>query len=217
VTWDGEIPKPQPFSLPLDFKDRRPEEAAFCGECAERGVLRHEDLEVDSMSRGVRNVAASVSGVTGDVTALPPAVLDNKECRFEPHVQFVAVGRPLAVRNSDGFVHNARILGRSNQEFWNALIAPGKSVETRPFVISGTYTVICDVHPWMKATVIAVKHPFCAVTAPDGAATISGIPPGEGREIVLWHETLGVARLTVDLKPGETIERALTQKTFRKP
>lgn len=217
ITWDGDLPAPRPFAIPADFKERRPDEAEFCGACAARGALRDESLEVEAASHGVRNVAASVLGVPGDPASLPAATLDNFECRFEPRVSFAAVGKTLTVKNSDTFAHNARIVGRGNQEFWNAILAPGKDGTTRPFVVAGTYAVVCDVHPWMKATVIAVKHPFCAITGPDGAAEMTGVPAGAEREIVLWHESLGTARTKVTVEAGKTAEVALTQKAFKAP
>jgi plastocyanin len=201
--------------VPEDFQKRRPEEGAFCGECAERGVLRHEELEVDPGTRGIRNVAAAIAGLPGDPSSLPKAVLDNKDCRFEPRIQFVAVGATLGVKNSDGFTHNARILGRGNQEFWNAIIAPGTESPTRPFVVAGTYTAICDVHPWMKATVIATKHPYCAITGADGIAVIDKVPAGQEWEVTLWHESLGTARAKIAVEAGKRASWPVTPRRFK--
>ena len=51
--------------------------------------------------------------------------------------------------------------------------------------------VKCNQHPWMKAYVGVLKHPFFAVSAEDGSFTISGVPPGT-YTVVAWHEGPGV-------------------------
>ena len=38
--------------------------------------------------------------------------------------------------------------------------------------------VKCNVHPWMRAYIGVVGHPFFAVTGDDGTFTIKGLPPG---------------------------------------
>ena len=47
--------------------------------------------------------------------------------------------------------------------------------------------VKCNQHPWMKAYVAVLKHPFAAVSAEDGSFTIKGVPPGT-YTVVAWHE-----------------------------
>src|SRR6185295_6171967 len=46
----------------------------------------------------------------------------------------------------------------------------------------------CFMHPWMVAYVHVMDHPFYAVTGPDGAFTLKGLPPGE-YEITTLHES----------------------------
>ncbi len=215
VVYDGAPPPRKPFAVPADFAERRPEEAAFCGDCAKAGRLVDESLLVSPEGRGIRNVAVSVQNVPGDVKELPAANLDNHECRFEPRVGFVAVGSTVLVKNSDTFAHNARIFGRGNQEVWNAIVAPGKSAPTRPFIVTGTYSVICDVHPWMRATIIATRHPWVGVTGDDGRARIRGIPATGKTELVLWHEKLGTARVQVDLAGAEETRLTVQHTAFR--
>jgi len=47
--------------------------------------------------------------------------------------------------------------------------------------------VKCNQHPWMKAYVGVLKHPFFAVSGEDGSFTIKGVPPGK-YTVVAWHE-----------------------------
>ena len=47
--------------------------------------------------------------------------------------------------------------------------------------------VKCNQHPWMKAYIGVMKHPFFAVSDDDGAFEIKGVPPGT-YTVVAWRE-----------------------------
>lgn len=215
LRWHGPLPKGKPFQLPPGFGDRHPEQAEHCGLCAEKGTLKDERLLVDPTTRGIRDVAISLRGVKS-TRRLAPVTLDNRDCRFAPHVVFVPIGQEVTIKNSDPFTHNAHIVGRGRRHVWNGIVGPGKETATPKILLSGIYTVTCDVHPWMKATLIAARHPFCGVTDKQGRLVLRDLPSGKDRKIVLWHETLGVARLSVDLAPKETVRRELDQRAFRR-
>jgi hypothetical protein len=57
-------------------------------------------------------------------------------------------------------------------------------------------------HPWMKAFVSVVDHPFFAVTGSDGSFKLSGVPPGR-YEIEAVHERLGAKTLLVTVGARE--------------
>jgi len=65
----------------------------------------------------------------------------------------------------------------------------------------------CNVHPWMKAYVGVVAHPFFAVTGDAGTFTIKGLPPGT-YTIEAWHEKYGTQtqQVTVGAKERKTVE-----------
>ena len=54
----------------------------------------------------------------------------------------------------------------------------------------------CNVHPWMKAYVGVLSHPFFAVTGDDGSFTLKGLPPGD-YTLEAWHEKLGTQEIKV--------------------
>jgi plastocyanin len=119
-----------------------------------------------------------------------PVVMDQKGCHYSPHVMGVMVGQPFKVLNSDGLLHNVHALPKVNKQF-NMAMPANRTEATETFTkAEGVFTVKCDVHPWMNAYVGVFAHPFFAVTKPDGAFSIAGLPAGS-YEIEAWHEKLG--------------------------
>jgi hypothetical protein len=217
VVWEGEIPPARSLAFPADLKERKSADSEFCLSCVERGKLFPEDLLVDGETRGVRNVAASLRGIRDAVPGLPDATLYNEDGRFHPRVQFVPVGRPVRVVNKDPISHNARLAGGPGQDVWNGLLAPESESPTRAIARGGSYRVFCDLHPWMSATLIAVRHPFVGVSDAQGRVTIRAIPARETAEIVLWHEVLGTLSKTVDQKAGAPAEIVVKSSEFLRP
>lgn len=216
--WEGELP-PAPSAVRLDpaWKERNPAEATLCGKCADEGRLVDESLLVDAKNRGIANVAISISGLEGPLTAFEEPLLDNKDCRFEPRVLFAAVGHGLRVKNSDPFAHTARLSDSSGNLLWHAMITTAEPVTTKALARAGTCHMLCDMHPWMKAHVIVTRHPFVTVSSKDGKGVILRVPAEQAElPFVAWHEKLGTARGTFKTKPGGSVETLLDQRAFKR-
>lgn len=132
-----------------------------------------------------------------------PAVLDQKNCMYTPHVLAVRVDQPFSVANSDPTMHNVHVMARHNRQWSSSQpvdSAPLKSTFERPeFAIP----VLCNIHPWMRAYVFAFDQPYFAVTGTDGAFTIKDLPPGT-YTIEAWHEPHQTLDQTVKLAPKES-------------
>jgi len=137
---------------------------------------------------------------TGPVAGLPAApsrgTLGQERCRFTPRVQVLPVGSTLEIVNGDPILHTATgQLGKAR-----AFDVPTPTQGERvPKVLQrpGLVRVACDVHAWMRAFVWVLEGP-AAVSGPDGAFRIAGLPAGS-YTLTAWHETLGerTARVTV--------------------
>ena len=60
------------------------------------------------------------SGLPANYTAPAPTedvVLDQNGCRYHPHVLGIRVGQKLAIKNSDGILHNIKAMGKLNRAF----------------------------------------------------------------------------------------------------
>jgi hypothetical protein len=57
----------------------------------------------------------------------------------------------------------------------------------------------CDFHPWMKAYIFVMDHPYFAVTNAKGEYSIKGLPAGK-YTLTAWHEEIGEqdAEIVVD-------------------
>ena len=162
-----------------------------------------EDFVVSPLNRGIRYVIATLADVLEDRVPerLPKRlVLDNRDCRFDPHVSAVAVGDTIVATNGDPILHNTHLYGALRS---NIALPVGGLIVSRVARLPGMITVLCDVHGWMKAFIRVDEHPYHAVTNEHGHFRISGIPPG-GYTLELWHEKLGTRQVRVRIEPGTT-------------
>lgn len=159
---------------------------------------------------GVRYAVVTIAGVRGgrkperDLTL----VLDNRGCRFEPHVQTAEVGQWLELRNSDPILHNAD--ARIGQEtLFNVALTPGRQLR-KPLARAGLVAITCDVrHTWMSAFLDVADHPYHTVTDAYGAYELRDVPPGT-YTLRVWHEELGTKEQPVTVTAGETATADLT-------
>ncbi len=150
------------------------------------------------------NIFVYVKGVSGNFPApSEAAVLDQKGCKYVPHVMGVMVGQTFLIKNSDGLLHNVHSLPKVNQSFNRAMPAAVTEAEYTFDKEEFMFKIKCDVHPWMGAYVGVMTHPFFDVTGTDGKFEISGVPAGN-YEIVAWHEKLGTKTSTVTVGDSDT-------------
>jgi hypothetical protein len=175
------------------------------------------ELLVVGPGNGLKNVFVYVKDGLGARTyAVPttPVMLDQKGCRYIPHVFGVQVGQPVQIANSDPTLHNVNSAPQNNRGF-NFGQSPSTPAVTRTFdkpEIGVPFR--CDVHTWMNAYAGVVAHPFFAVTADDGTFEIKGLPPGT-YTIEAWHEQLGTQTqsVTVDGKTAAKVSLAFKAAT----
>jgi plastocyanin len=132
-----------------------------------------------------------------------PAIIDQKGCRYRPHVLGVRVNQPIQIINSDPTLHNIHALPKVNKEFNNGQPIQGMKM-THTFTTKEVIVPFkCDVHGWMNAYVGVLDHPYFAVTGADGKFELKSLPPGT-YTIEAWHERLGASTESVTLGAKET-------------
>jgi plastocyanin len=143
-------------------------------------------------------------GLGNKVYAAPatPAVLDQKGCRYVPHVLAAMVGQPVEFRNSDPTMHNVHMQPTvgGNQQF-DVSQPPNGGTVRHSFARPERMTPVrCNNHPWMQAFLNIASNPFFAVTDADGHFMIQGLPPGT-YTVVADQEQLGEQQATVTVAP----------------
>lgn len=118
--------------------------------------------------------------------------IDQKECRYIPHISVVKPKTSLSISNSDGVVHNIHGYRESKATDVFNFFTPANVQKKRDqpgtyLKKAGTYLVHCDIHPWMNAIVHVLPHPYYAVTDMDGKFELRHVPPGKYR-LVMWKE-----------------------------
>jgi len=199
ITFEGTPPAPRPVRMDSDAK------------CVpEPGAM--SELLVVGPDQGLKNVFVYVKdGLGARRYAVPatPVMLDQKGCRYVPHVFGVQAGQTVQVANSDTTLHNVHAVPKTNREFnfgQPVGVPPVPRVFEQPEI---GLPFRCDVHGWMIAYVNVVSHPFFAVTNDAGSFGIKGLPPGT-YTIELWHEQLGTQTqsVTVDGKTPAAVKAA---------
>ena len=150
----------------------------------------------------IRWAVVRIVGAKGEFPAqLPPPTLDQRTCRFTPHVVVVPVGRPLRVLNNDGILHNFHTFPTKNTPVNTAQPGFRKTMDA-VFAAPEIVRVGCDVHPWMGAHIVVSETPFVAVTDENGAFSIDGVPAGS-YTVSIWHEMLGEQTQQITVVEGQ--------------
>jgi plastocyanin len=155
---------------------------------------------------GLENVFVYVKDGLGkydfDVPA-EPVKLDQKGCRYTPHVLGVRVGQPIEVSNSDDTMHNVHALPDVNGEI--NIGQHKKGLQNRHIFTAAEVMVPfkCDLHGWMTAYLGVVEHPYFSVTTSGGRFELKGLPPGT-YTIEAWHEKSGIRTQQVTIAASET-------------
>jgi len=146
-------------------------------------------------------VAIADEQLKGPYTADKAALIEQKDCMFQPRIQAVLTEQKVQIRNDDPTLHNVRA-GKGADTVFNAAQPKGAPVITKSFDEPGMYRFGCDVHPWMRAFVVATDNPFHAVTGADGTFKIEKVPDGKYK-VYAWHSLYGRKEKTVEVKGGE--------------
>ncbi len=134
-------------------------------------------------------------------------LLDQKGCRYEPHVFGIMVGQTLTIRNSDGTAHNINCNPKANAGFNRGQPQMGMQFDQVFTVNEIMVPFKCDVHPWMKAFGAVMTHPFFDTTDNTGVFKISNVPAGT-YQLSTWleHPGLPPQTLTITVSPDETTD-----------
>jgi plastocyanin len=164
------------------------------------------DKVVVGGNKGLANAVASVPGAKG--AKMVKGVIDQKGCKFTPHVVTMTPGE-IEIKNSDDILHNIHTYSTANPAI-NKAQPKFKKTMTEKFDKPEMIKVTCDVHSWMLGWVAVTPGP-AAVTDTNGVAKIENVPAGK-QKVEVWHETLGKQEKEVDVKAGQTTKVSFEMK-----
>ena len=141
--------------------------------------------------------------------------IDQKNCKFSPHVQIVPVGTRVTMLNNDKVNHNVHIFSSINkpvnkQQTKNRRKMPLAAVKKA----EGPVSMKCDIHGWMSAWIAYVPHPYFAVTNEKGEFSLEDVPAGTYK-LGYWHEACGsnsASPVSVTVEAGGTVTQDFTLK-----
>jgi plastocyanin len=136
-----------------------------------------------------------------------PVVLDQKGCRYNPHMLGIMAGQPLKITNTDTADHNIHDMPSNNPAFNESQMPTDKPVIKKFSNAEMMVPVQCNQHPWMRAYINVMSNPYFAVSAPDGSFEIKNLPPGE-YTIAAVHERFGEQTMKVKVGPKEAAKAA---------
>jgi plastocyanin len=201
---DGVAPKNEPIKMNADPVCMR----------ENKTPQTQETYEVAADGKSLANVFVYVKDGLGNYTfdtPTTPATIDQKECRYHPHVFGMRVGQPLEIVNSDPTLHNIHAMPKANQEFNNGQPIQGMKMSHTFTAQEIMVPFKCDVHGWMNAYVGVVNHPYFAVTDKDGKFDLKDLPPGT-YTLEAWHEKLGAQTASVTIGAKESKDVTFTFK-----
>lgn len=163
---------------------------------------------------GFANVFVYLKSGLGKREYAPPSqavVIDQKGCRYVPHVVGVMAGQPVEFINSDPTMHNVHMMPtvEGNQTV-DISQPPGHEKDSRTFAEpEPMIPVRCNNHPWMQGFVNVAANPFYAVSDATGHYVIRGVPPGT-YTLAADQENMGEKTVTVKVGPKQTVTQDFT-------
>lgn len=198
---DGKAPVPDKLKVDKDIM--------VCG----KHKLVDETFIINPANNGIANVAVFLSVKPGGSkpnihpdfakSEKENVVLDNHNCRFEPHILIMRTTQKLVVKNTDPVGHNTKAEFFNNTSFNDLIPAGGQIIKTLERPESAFMPVACSIHPWMSAKLLVREDPYAAVSGKDGSLQIENLPTGKWT-FTVWHEGCGF--VTSAKQGGKTVE-----------
>jgi len=178
---------------------------------------------------GVANTIVYLKDISrGKAFDLPPQLrhLDQKHCRYVPHIVLVPQNEMLTMRSSDATLHTIHMDGAAT---YNLPFPFPDQPTSRTMATPGLVNLRCNGgHVWMNAEMMVVSHPYYVVTDATGRFELTSVPPGkvsdrrlarglgtcrQGASLRRVDGTKWNARYSVSRKPGRSL--SLSAETRR--
>jgi plastocyanin len=190
VTYSGPIPKPVAV--------------------AEADTVRHR-VELDPKTKGLKDAVVWLEGAKAPAKRgrPKPAVMDQQNFFFVPHVLAVEAGQEVQFLNSDAANHGVIASSADRKNEFNVVTPPGQSHRHRFVASKRPVRIGCPLHAGMGAWVAVFDHPYYGVTDREGQFRLPPVPPGEYTLRVEHLDTGAKYSRKVRVKDGEPARLAV--------
>ena len=152
-----------------------------------------------------QNTVVYLKGVQGEYTPpSEPAVLNQKNKIFIPHLLPLQRGQAVRFKNSDALTHNVHLYW-GKRSMLNKSQAPNSYDDWTP-KRTGEHLILCNIHQEMMAALLVFDHPFFSEVSSE--FTIENVPEGT-YTLVAVRDVKGKLKektTEVTIKGGETTE-----------
>jgi plastocyanin len=128
------------------------------------------------------------SPVPGGPFAPPaqPAVIEQRDASFGPHILPVLVGTTVSWPNRDEIFHNVFSMSQT-KSFDLGLYSADQPAKRIVFDHPGQVDVFCAIHTKMHCIVLVLENPFFSLADAQGRFVIRNVPAGTYK-LRAWHE-----------------------------
>ena len=210
VKWSGPVPHELDFPITKDPQ--------VCEQDGKKTASL--DRLIVGQDGGVANTIVYLKNISaGKSMDLPEQRrhLDQKHCRYIPHILLVPQNSALQMQSSDATLHTIHMDGAAS---FNLPFPFPNQITARTMATPGLVNLRCNGgHVWMNAEMMVVPHPYYAVTDESGRFEFTSVPAGT-YQIVAWHEGWGLAgkEQAYDVLTEHTVQRPIftEPKTWEK-
>jgi len=141
----------------------------------------------------------------------PVATIAQKDMRFVPSILPIRVGTAVVFPNEDDMYHNVFSyssihpfdLGRYRKDEKPAQVI---------FDTKGVIKVFCEIHEFMRTTILVLDTPYFTVTDTKGSYQLNNLVPG-AYMLTAWVNDKSVWSRTLDVRAGEPVTMDLAPDT----
>ncbi len=145
-----------------------------------------EAVVKDDKGRPVADAVVSVTSSTPAAGArrAAPAVMDQQNKEFVPHVLPVLAGTAVTFPNRDNIRHH--VYSFSPAKRFELPLYIGTPAAPVVFDKPGVVVLGCNIHDWMVGYIYVLDTPYFGKTGDDGTVRLADVPPGS-YEARVWH------------------------------
>lgn len=145
-----------------------------------------------------------------------PAVMEQRDGAFVPHILVVETGASIEFPNTDEVSHH--VYSFSPAKRFELPLYKGNVHAPLTFDTAGTVTLGCNIHDGMLGYIFVVDTPHFTLSNRSGEAVLTGLPPGD-YTVSVWTPRIRPERLPVPQQvsiqaSNVSLSFAITSKLF---